>query len=337
VVLALLAEAPAHGWALVRALRPGGEVGRVWSSSRPLVYRALDTLEKKHVICSARSEQSSTGPVRRVFRPTATGLRALELWLDAPVEHVRDMRSELMVKLLVHDRSQTSPEALLDAQAAVLASLEEVALDQALGATGFDRTLALWRLSSTREARRFVEDLRGGGSRAAIVYRPIGVVHSAYSSLPGMPLQPAADEIGGARVLVDPPYRRALADLDGFSHVWVIAHLHRVVDWTPLVLPFLGDDTERGVFATRSPRRPNPVSISLARILNVGRSSVELEGLDLLDGTPVLDLKPHVPLFDGATSVKSGWFEGRAERIATIRTDRRFAGDPLAGGAAARD
>ena len=83
-----------------------------------------------------------------------------------------------------------------------------------------------------------------------------------------------------------------------------------------------------GRTATRSPRRPNPISISLARILRVGRSRVEIEGIDLLDDTPVLDLKPHVPLFDRVEDARIGWFEGRAERIATVRADERFATDP---------
>ena len=336
VVLGLLAEAPAHGWALVRALRSDGEVGRVWTSSRPLVYRALETLSERRLVRAARSEPSPRGPERTVLAPTAAGRRALGSWLDEPIEHVRDVRSTLMVKLLLHDRAGSDPTALLERQAAVLAALEQHALDQALEATEFDRTLALWRLSSTREARRFVADLLGTGSRAAIVYRPIGVVRSRHEQLPGMPLQPSADWLGHATVEIDGPYRPALADLEGFSHVWVVAHLHRVVDWEPLVRPFLGDETKRGVFATRSPRRPNPISISLARIARVRRDRVELEGIDLLDDTPVLDLKPHVPHFDAADDVRTGWFEGRAERIATVRSDDRFARDPEAAGQRSR-
>ena len=336
VVLGLLAESPGHGWSLVRALRPEGDVGRVWSCSRPLVYRALETLAEHGLIRASRSEASHEGPVRTVFAPTARGRRAVERWLAAPVEHVRDLRSELMVKLLLHDRAATSPRALLERQAAILATLEQSALDHALDAAGFERTLALWRLSSTREARRFVADLLGVGSRSTVVYRPIGVVRSRYDALPGMPLQPTADELGNASVEIDPPYRRALRDLDGFSHVWVVAHLHRVVGWEPLVRPFLGGATRRGVFATRSPRRPNPISISLARIVRVGRTRVELAGIDLLDDTPVLDLKPHVPLFDSAPSPRTGWFQGRAELIATVRTDERFATDPETSGPARR-
>ena len=312
----------------MRALGPDGDVGQVWSSSRPLVYRALETLGERGLVRAARSEPSPRGPARTVLTPTADGRRALGSWLDEPIGHVRDVRSTLMVKLLLHDRSGSDPAPLLERQAVILADLEQRALDLALEAVDFERTLALWRLSSTREARRFVADLLGIGSRAAIVYRPIGVVRSGHHELPGMPLQPSADTLGRATVEIDRPYRRALADLEGFSHLWVVAHLHRVVDWEPLVLPFLGDATRRGVFATRSPRRPNPISISLARIVRVGRGRIELEGIDLLDDTPVLDLKPHVPYFDGAADVRTGWFEGRAERIATVRSDDRFAQDP---------
>ena len=327
VVLGLLDEAPAHGWSLVRALRPGGDVGRVWSCSRPLVYRALETLADQRLIRPGGASRAPRGRCGRCSADAA-GRRAIARWLGTPVEHVRDIRSELMVKLLLLERTGASPHALLERQATILAALEATALDQALDASGFERTLALWRLSSTREARRFVDDLLGEGSRAAVVYRPIGVVRSSYDALPGMPLQPQADELGRARIEVDAPYRRALADLDGFSHVWVIAHLHRVVGWEPLVRPFLGGETRRGVFATRSPRRPNPISISLARIVRVGRNRIEVEGIDLLDDTPVLDLKPHVPLFDHVEDARIGWFEGRADRIATVRTDDRFATDP---------
>ncbi len=330
MVLGLLVETPAHGWSLVRALRPDGEVGRVWSSSRPLVYRALETLDERGMIRETRSERSAKGPLRTVFAATPAGRRAVRRWLATPVDHVRDIRSELMAKLVLHDRAGTSPDELLHHQGAVLADLEQSALDQAVEASGFDRTLALWRLSSTREARRFVADLLGVGSRAAVVYRPIGVVRSAYATLPGMPLQPAADDLGRARIEVDPPYRAALADVEGISHVWVVSHLHRVVGWEPLVLPFLGGSTRRGVFATRSPRRPNPISISLARVVDVDGSGVDLEGIDLLDDTPVLDIKPHVPHFDAVpdAEVRIGWFEGRAENITRIRSDDRFALDP---------
>ena len=113
-----------------------------------------------------------------------------------------------------------------------------------------------------------------------------------------MPLQPIADTPGAS----DDRGLRAARGLScaistGFSHVWVLAHLHETLGWDATVPAFL-DDEPRGTFATRSPRRPNPIGISLTRIVGVGADAVVVDGLDLLDGTPVLDLKPFVPLFD---------------------------------------
>jgi tRNA-Thr(GGU) m(6)t(6)A37 methyltransferase TsaA len=141
----------------------------------------------------------------------------------------------------------------------------------------------------------------------------------------GMPLQPVADRKGPSRIEVSPGHAGCLADLDGFTHVWVLAHLHESIGWGATVDPFL-DEVPHGTFATRSPHRPNPIGISLARILAVEPSAVVVEGLDLLDGSPVLDLKPYVPLFDTpAGDVRYGWFEGRAERVFTRTSDTRFA------------
>ena len=104
----------------------------------------------------------------------------------------------------------------------------------------------------------------------------------------------------------------------------MIAHLHESVGWGPVVDPFL-DDRPRGTFATRSPHRPNPVSISLCGLVAVEADGIVVAGLDLLDGTPVLDLKPYVPLFDApAGDVASGWFEERAELIFERTSDERF-------------
>jgi tRNA-Thr(GGU) m(6)t(6)A37 methyltransferase TsaA len=140
-----------------------------------------------------------------------------------------------------------------------------------------------------------------------------------------MPLQPIADTSGASRIEISEPHRGCLADLDGFSHVWVIAHLHETFGWDETVPAFL-DDGPRGTFATRSPHRPNPIGLSLAEIVSVVDGAVVVTGLDLLDGTPVLDLKPYVPLFDNpATETRSGWFEGRAERIFERTSDSRFA------------
>ena len=309
---------------MVRLLRPDGEVGRVWSSSRPLVYRALETLAEKRLVRATRSEASTEGPTRTVFTPTAAGRRAYEAWLASPVDHVRELRSALMVKLLLLDRSARDPEPLLSTQAALLTRAERDLEARAAAAEGFEATLALWRLSTARAALAFVEALRDRRITEAVVYTPIGRVRSPHASLDGMPLQPIADDAGPSRIEITEPHRGSLRDVAGFSHVWVLAHLHETTGWDETVPAFL-DDGPRGTFATRSPRRPNPLGLSLAEVVAVEPGAVVVRGLDLLDGTPVLDLKPYVPLFDApAGDVRSGWFEDRAARVFERTSDLRF-------------
>ena len=176
-----------------------------------------------------------------------------------------------------------------------------------------------------RAALSFVEALLDRRTVEPIVYRPIGVVVSPHGELDGMPLQPVADEAGASRIEIFEPHRGSLEDLEGFSHVWVLAHLHESTGWDTVVPTFL-DDRTHGTFATRSPQRPNAIGLSLARILSVEEIAVVIDGIDLLTGTPVLDLKPYVPLFDAPQDdVRYGWFEGRAERVFRRRSDDRFA------------
>ena len=140
-----------------------------------------------------------------------------------------------------------------------------------------------------------------------------------------MPLQPIADTDGESRIEIFEAHRGCLDDLEGFSHVWIVAHLHETTGWDAAVPTFL-DDRTHGTFATRSPRRPNPIGLSLARLVAVEDLTVTVAGIDLLSGTPVLDLKPYVPLFDTPqTEVRTGWFENRAERVFRRRSDDRFA------------
>jgi tRNA (adenine37-N6)-methyltransferase len=158
----------------------------------------------------------------------------------------------------------------------------------------------------------------------AVSYVPIGTVRSPYRRLDGMPLQtPAATDVE-ATVELDARVRGALRDLDGFSHLWLVVHLHRVHGWDEEVVPFLDDDRPRGALATRSPRRPNPIGLSLVELLAVQPAALRIRGIDLLDGTPVLDIKPYVPLFDARAGVRAGWFETAAGRVHSVRADDRY-------------
>jgi tRNA (adenine37-N6)-methyltransferase len=323
--LGLLCERSAHGWAIARELGPSGSIGAVYSCTRALTYRALGQLREAGLAEVRRTAPSETGPARSTLGPTRRGRSSFARWRETPVQHVRDLRSELMLKLLFHDRAELDPAQLLEAQASVLADIERGLTDQLSSSSGFARSVALWRLSACRGALSFVDGLLERRSAEPVVYKPIGYVRSPHGQIEGMPLQAMADRRGSSTIEISAEHAGCLTDLDGFTHVWVLAHLHETIGWSASVRVFL-DEVPHGTFATRSPRRPNPIGLSLARIIAVDPSAVVVEGLDLLDGSPVLDLKPFVPLFDTpAGGVRYGWFEGRAERVFGRTSDRRFA------------
>ncbi len=156
-----------------------------------------------------------------------------------------------------------------------------------------------------------------------VTYRPVGVVRSPFTSLEGMPLQSVAGAETLARVELRAELQPGLADLDGFSHLHLITHLHRGAPGGLEVVPFL-DDQVRGIFATRSPRHPNPIGISVVRLLGVEDCILEISGIDLLDGTPVLDIKPYVPTFDCIAAERTGWLESAAQRVHQVRAGKNF-------------
>jgi DNA-binding PadR family transcriptional regulator len=156
-VLALLCERPAHGWALANQLGPAGELGSVWSLGRPLVYRSLEVLDQRALIEEAGDEPGVRGPNRMIFRCTAEGRAALEQWLQEPVEHVRDVRSLLLLKLVFTERAGIDPEPMLLAQHDSIATAIS-SLEARTGATnGSERIMLRFRLESTRAVLRFIE------------------------------------------------------------------------------------------------------------------------------------------------------------------------------------
>jgi DNA-binding PadR family transcriptional regulator len=158
-VLALLSEKPAHGFALARAIEPGGEVGQVWAMRRPLVYRALETLEQLGLVRPAATVPSQTGPQRTILEVTPAGAEAVTEWLSRPVSHVRDARSLLMLKLLFLHRSGADPAPLLTAQREQFSAHAERLSAAADEADGFDRALLLWRVHTTTAAVQFTETM----------------------------------------------------------------------------------------------------------------------------------------------------------------------------------
>jgi tRNA-Thr(GGU) m(6)t(6)A37 methyltransferase TsaA len=152
--------------------------------------------------------------------------------------------------------------------------------------------------------------------------RPIGVIHSPYREQAGTPIQPVYAGATRGQVVVFEDYRGALADLAGFDRVWLIYHLDRARPYAgPLVVPYR-DDRERGLFATRAPSRPNPIGMSAVTLVAVEGDGLCVEGIDVLDGTPLLDIKPYVPAFDAYPAARAGWFD--LERRGRTTADARF-------------
>ncbi|HEY6762631.1 MAG TPA: PadR family transcriptional regulator [Baekduia sp.] len=158
-VLTLCDEGPTHGFALAQELAPDGPVGRVWSVRRPLVYRALQRLVGLGLVDELGPEQSPTGPPRIRVAGTAAARERVDGWLEEPVEHVRDGRYLLLLKLLFLDRRGRPSDALVDAQTKVYASIEERLRTRLPEAEGFDRVLMSWRLQSARAALTFLDEV----------------------------------------------------------------------------------------------------------------------------------------------------------------------------------
>lgn len=161
-----------------------------------------------------------------------------------------------------------------------------------------------------------------------ITLQAIGVVRSPYTERHGTPRQsqlstvPAGYEPAIARIELFPSVvpEIALKDLEGFDYLWIIAWLHLNHHWNPTVVPPRGPKVRRGTLATRAPHRPNSLGLSATRILQVENHTIHVEGIDLLDQTPVLDIKPYVPYCDAFPTAKSGYVDG-AERSSSTETD----------------
>ena len=157
-----------------------------------------------------------------------------------------------------------------------------------------------------------------------ITFRPIGVVRTPFTSIAGMPVQSALGAAVGVAgsIELDPDLAEGLADLDGFSHVTLLYHLDRVGPTRLTVVPFL-DDRPHGLFATRSPARPNPIGMSTVRLTAIEGATLRIEDVDMLDGTPLLDIKPYVPALDDRRDVRTGWYPVDLAS-SEARSDQRF-------------
>jgi tRNA-Thr(GGU) m(6)t(6)A37 methyltransferase TsaA len=158
---------------------------------------------------------------------------------------------------------------------------------------------------------------------SALVYTPIGVIHSPLKEPFGAPIQSVvAHDVEGV-VELFPQYAEGLRDIEGFSHLILIYHFHLSDKSSLIVRPYLDDETH-GVFATRAPARPNPIGISVVRLARVDGTRLHITGVDILDGTPLLDIKPYIPQFDAIETEKIGWLKDRIRMVERTKDDGRF-------------
>lgn len=156
-----------------------------------------------------------------------------------------------------------------------------------------------------------------------ITYHPIGIVHSPFKSPEGTPIQPVAAKGTEAIIEIFPQFSEGLTDLEHFSHIYILFDLHLAQKKELMVVPFL-DNKPHGIFATRSPGRPNSIGISVVILDRIENNKLHVKNIDILDGSPVLDIKPYIPQFDVFENVESGWFPKNKETIENKIDDGRF-------------
>ena len=141
-----------------------------------------------------------------------------------------------------------------------------------------------------------------------IEFTPIGIIHSPFMEPEGMPIQPVGAVGVKGTVEVFEDFHSGLEDLDGFSHIILLYHFHRSHGFDLRVVPFM-DSRKRGLFATRAPKRPNPIGLSIVQLDKIEDGVLHIQSVDILDGTPLLDIKPYVPEFDEQAGARTGWLE----------------------------
>ena len=156
-----------------------------------------------------------------------------------------------------------------------------------------------------------------------IKYIQIGIIHSPFKEPKGTPIQPRAAQGIDGTVEVFQEYSEGLKDIEGFSHVILVYHFHLSKESSLKVKPFMDDQTH-GVFSTRAPNRPNPIGISVVQLVKIEGNILQVKDLDIVDGTPLLDIKPYVPEFDIRDAKKKGWLEKNVSKLSTSRDDGRF-------------
>jgi tRNA (adenine37-N6)-methyltransferase len=162
----------------------------------------------------------------------------------------------------------------------------------------------------------------------SITYQPIGIIRTSFKDVTGMPIQPCGANGVTGGLYIYPEFIDGLKDIEGFSHLILIYHFHKITHWEPEVVPFM-DTNKHGIFATRAPSRPNPVGISIVKLISRNDNLLNVEEIDILDGTPLIDIKPFYGLYDNRKEYFSGWLETIKDKsdALIIRSDTRFKQD----------
>jgi len=157
-----------------------------------------------------------------------------------------------------------------------------------------------------------------------IIIHPIGTIHTPHIDVKNMPIQPIAAEGLKGYIELLPEFVNGLKDLEGFSHITLLYRFHKIEGYELLVTPFM--DTEKhGIFATKAPKRPNAIGLSTVKLLAIEGNILHIEQVDMLDGTPLIDIKPFYPRYDNRENVIIGWLEkNRNLPIEQLRSDERF-------------
>ncbi|MCF8374072.1 MAG: tRNA (N6-threonylcarbamoyladenosine(37)-N6)-methyltransferase TrmO [Bacteroidales bacterium] len=156
-----------------------------------------------------------------------------------------------------------------------------------------------------------------------ICYKAIGIIESPFDHAINMPVQSLVAEDIRGKIVLDPKYVEGLKDIHQFSHVYVIYHFHLSRGFELVAKPFL-DNNEHGIFAIRAPRRPNPIGISIVKIEKIVKNVIYFSGVDMVNGTPILDIKPFIPQFDIPNDASSGWMKLKNVELGSTKSDSRF-------------
>lgn len=156
-----------------------------------------------------------------------------------------------------------------------------------------------------------------------IKYKPIGIIHSPYREPRGTPIQPTVAQDVEGTVEIFPEYAEGLEDIEGFSHIILVYHFHLSKESSLKVKPYMNDNLH-GVFATRAPSRPNPIRISIVRLTRAEGNILYIRNVDIIDGTPLLEIKPYVPEFDVQEAEKKVWLGKNVNKLQKVKDDERF-------------